>query len=54
VVAGALPLLYGMAEEIVTGATYVPAEPAPPEPARPASGTRRSRLLDAVGFAAKQ
>jgi hypothetical protein len=21
-----------------------------PEPARPASGTRRSRLLDAVGF----
>ena len=54
VVAGALPLLYGMAEEIVTGATYVPAEPAPPEPARPASGTRRSRLLDAVGFAAKR
>jgi hypothetical protein len=50
VVAGALPLLYGMAEEIVTDATYVPAEPAPPEPARPASGTRRSRLLDAVGF----
>jgi hypothetical protein len=50
VVAGALPLLYGMAEEIVTGVT--PREPAPevPEPARPASGTRRSRLLDAVGF----
>ncbi len=39
VVAGALPLLYGMAEEIVAGATYAPAEPAPPEPARPASGT---------------
>jgi len=54
VVAGALPLLYGMAEEIVTGATYVPAEPAPPEPAVPASGRRRSRLLDAVGFAPKQ
>ena len=54
VVAGALPLLYGMAEEIVTGATYAPAEPAPPEPARPASGRRRSRLLDAVGFAPKQ
>jgi len=53
VVAGALPLLYGMAEEIVTDATYVPAEPAPPEPARPASGTRRSRLLDAVGFTQK-
>ena len=54
VVAGALPLLYGMAEEIVAGATYTPAEPATPEPARPASGRRRSRLLDAVGFAAKQ
>jgi hypothetical protein len=50
VVAGALPLLYGMAEGIVTGVT--PREPAPevPEPARPASGTRRSRLLGAVGF----
>jgi hypothetical protein len=51
VVAGALPLLYGMAEGIVAGVT--PREPAPevPEPARPASGTRRSRLLSAVGFA---
>jgi len=50
VVAGALPLLYGMAEGIVTGVT--PREPAPevPAPARPASGTRRSRLLDSVGF----
>ncbi|HUL25982.1 MAG TPA: hypothetical protein VLW44_09475 [Streptosporangiaceae bacterium] len=53
VVAGALPLLYGMAEGIVAGATYVPSEPAPPEPARPASGRRRSRLLDAVGFTAR-
>jgi hypothetical protein len=51
VVAGALPLLYGMAEEIVVGATYTPAEPTVPEPARPASGRRRSRLLDSVGFA---
>jgi hypothetical protein len=50
VVAGALPLLYGMAEDIVTGVTPVPERPAVPEPARPASGTRRSRLLDAVGF----
>ena len=50
VVAGALPLLYGMAEEIVTDATPRPAAPAEPEPARPASGTRRSRLHDAVGF----
>jgi hypothetical protein len=39
-----------MAEGIVTGVTYKPEPPAVPEPARPASGTRRSRLLDAVGF----
>jgi hypothetical protein len=50
VVAGALPLLYGMAEDIVTGVSPVPERPDVPEPARPASGTRRSRLLDAVGF----
>lgn len=45
VVAGALPLLYGMAEQIVT-------EPPAGErgPARPASGTRRSRLHEMVGF----
>ena len=50
VVAGALPLLYGMAEGIVAGVT--PREPAPgvPPPARPASGRRRSRLQDAVGY----
>lgn len=50
VVAGALPLLYGMAEEIVAGVT--PREPAPttPTPARPASGTRRSRLAEGVGY----
>ena len=51
VVAGALPLLYGMAEEIVTDVTPRPEAPAVPEPARPASGTRRSRLHDAVGYA---
>jgi hypothetical protein len=51
VVAGALPLLYGMAEEIVTDVTPRPEQPAVPAPARPASGTRRSRLHDAVGFA---
>ncbi|HEY2550477.1 MAG TPA: hypothetical protein VGI64_07855 [Streptosporangiaceae bacterium] len=50
VVAGALPLLYGMAEEIVTDVTPAPEQPAEPEPARPASGRRRSRLHDAVGF----
>jgi hypothetical protein len=51
VVAGALPLLYGMAEGIVAGVTPRPEAPATPEPARPASGRRRSRQLDAVGFA---
>jgi hypothetical protein len=50
VVAGALPLLYGMAEEIVTDVTPATERPEVPEPARPASGRRRSRLLDAVGF----
>jgi hypothetical protein len=50
VVAGALPLLYGMAEEIVADVTPRPEAPAVPEPARPASGARRSRLHDAVGF----
>ena len=51
VIAGALPLLYGMAEGIVTGATYQP-EPDGTErpPARPAMGTRRTRQLDGVGF----
>jgi hypothetical protein len=39
-----------MAEGIVTGVT--PREPLPevPEVALPASGTRRSRLLSAVGY----
>jgi hypothetical protein len=50
VVAGALPLLYGMAEEIVADVTPRPEEPAVAEPVRPASGTRRSRLHDAVGY----
>jgi hypothetical protein len=52
VVAGALPLLYGMAEGIVTGVTPTPAPEDRPErgPARPASGRRRSRMHDAVGY----
>ena len=50
VVAGALPLLYGMAEDIVADVTPRPEAPAIPEPARPASGRRRSRLLESVGF----
>ena len=50
VIAGALPLLYGMAEGIVTGATYEPEPEREPEPAKPASGTRRSRQLEGVGY----
>lgn len=50
VIAGALPLLYGMAEGIVVGATYKPAPDTPRGPAKPAMGRRRSRLHDAVGY----
>ena len=50
VVAGALPLLYGMAEQIVTSVTPREPEPAVRPPARPASGTRRSRLGEGVGY----
>ncbi len=50
VVAGALPLLYGMAEEIVTDVTPAAEPPAVAEPSRPASGRRRSRLLESVGY----
>lgn len=48
VVAGALPLLYGMAEGIVDGATFDHDEAVKrPNPER---GSRRSRQLDAVGY----
>ena len=50
VIAGALPLLYGMAEGIVVGATYKPAAAGERAPAKPASGRRRSRLHDGVGY----
>jgi hypothetical protein len=50
VVAGALPLLYGMAEGIVAGVTPQPEQPATRPPAMPASGRRRSRLHDGVGY----
>ena len=51
VIAGALPLLYGMAEGIVVGATYEPApEGSVRGPAKPASGRRRSRMHDGVGY----
>lgn len=50
VVAGALPLLYDMADRIVVGATFDRANVADPGPALPASGQRRSRMLDGVGY----
>ncbi len=50
VVAGALPLLYGMAEQIVTSVTPREPQPGGRPPARPASGTRRSRLGEGVGY----
>lgn len=50
VVAGALPLLYGMAEQIVRDLAPKPPTPQPAEPNGP-SGTRRSRLHDTVGYA---
>ena len=49
VVAGALPLLYGMGEGIVVGATFQHDEHVPETVARPAMGTRRSRMMEAVG-----
>jgi hypothetical protein len=49
VVASALPLLYGFAEEIVKNVTPEPAKPEH-RVATPASGRRRSRLLETVGF----
>ena len=51
VVAGALPLLYGMAEGIVAGVAPRPDAPVERPPAKPASGRRRSRLHDGVGYA---
>jgi hypothetical protein len=49
VVAGALPLLYGMAEGIVRGATWTP-KTDDRAPAMPASGRRRSRIMESVGI----
>lgn len=46
-VAGALPLLYGFAERILVGVSPTPERPAV---ARPASGSRRSRLHESVGY----
>lgn len=47
VVAGALPLLYGFAEQIIG---KVSPNPQRPKVAVPASGRRRSRLHEMVGF----
>jgi hypothetical protein len=51
VVAGALPLLYGFAEQIIR---KVSPNPERPKVATPATGRRRSRLLDGVGFASSR
>ena len=51
VVAGALPLLYGMGEGIIVGATFNHDEHVSEGVARPAMGTRRSRLMEGVGVA---
>jgi hypothetical protein len=48
VVAGALPLLYGQAEQIVSAVAGPPAAQARDAGGEP--GTRRSRLHDGVGF----
>ncbi|HEY7595461.1 MAG TPA: hypothetical protein VH969_20080 [Actinophytocola sp.] len=47
VVASALPLLYGFAEQIVANVSPTPTRS---PVAKPASGSRRSRLHDSVGF----
>jgi hypothetical protein len=47
-VAGALPLLYGYAEQIIVKASPVPERATV---ARPASGRRRSRIHETVGYA---
>jgi hypothetical protein len=48
VVAGALPLLYGFAEQIIG---KVSPNPERPKVAVPASGRRRSRIHETVGYA---
>jgi hypothetical protein len=48
VVASALPLLYGFAEQIIAKVSPSPGRPAV---AKPASGRRRSRIHDTVGYA---
>ncbi|MGH3908100.1 MAG: hypothetical protein ACRDTE_28555 [Pseudonocardiaceae bacterium] len=54
VVAGALPLLYGGAERIAAKAAPPAPVPAGGSSNLPASGRRRSRLTDTVGFNSSQ
>lgn len=49
VVAGALPLLYGFTDRIAAKVAPAPAHSGP-STNRPASGRRRSRLMDTVGY----
>lgn len=49
VVAGALPLLYGFAERVIKGVSPNPARDHIIKPPNP-TGTRRSRLLETVGY----
>lgn len=50
VTAGALPLLFGMGEGIVAGATFDREAATERGPAVPAMGKRRTRQLDGVGY----
>jgi hypothetical protein len=54
VVAGALPLLYGGAERIAAKLAPPPPVPVNGHTNVPASGRRRSRLMDTVGFQGRQ
>lgn len=54
VVARALPLLYGHAEKIVIKLAPPPPVPVNGHTTVPASGRRRSRLVDTVGFGGRQ
>lgn len=50
VVAAALPLLYGFAEQVIAKVTPIPPVAEGGRVARPAAGRRRSRLHEAVGY----
>jgi len=54
IVARALPLLYGRAEKIAIKLAPPPPAPVNEHTTVPASGRRRSRLADTVGFGGRQ